>query len=172
MAYRNKTYVAFASEDIRSYRLMEAWRENANIDFDFFDAHDLFVARDTSSEDTIRHNLRNRMSNAKQIIVLISDTTQLKAGRRSFLQYEIELIAKLNLPVVFANINGSRHAQEEKLPFLLKSPYYTMSVSLQSKIIKYALDNYVSLFNTNSQNTPPFTGAYEYKPSVYVELGL
>jgi hypothetical protein len=29
MSYRNKTYVAFASEDITNYRLMEAWRENA-----------------------------------------------------------------------------------------------------------------------------------------------
>jgi hypothetical protein len=27
MSYRNKTYVAFASEDIRNYRLMEAWRD-------------------------------------------------------------------------------------------------------------------------------------------------
>ena len=36
MAYRNKTYVAFASEDILLYRLMEAWRDNDNIDFDFF----------------------------------------------------------------------------------------------------------------------------------------
>ena len=33
MSYRNKTYVAFASEDIRLYRLMEAWRENDKIDF-------------------------------------------------------------------------------------------------------------------------------------------
>ncbi len=36
MAYRNKTYVAFASEDINLYRLMEAWCENDKIDFDFF----------------------------------------------------------------------------------------------------------------------------------------
>lgn len=48
MSYRNKTYVAFASEDIHCYRLMEAWRDNEHIDFDFFDAHDLYRARDTS----------------------------------------------------------------------------------------------------------------------------
>ena len=41
--YRNKTYVAFASEDISKYRLMEAWYANEHIDFDFFDAHDLFI---------------------------------------------------------------------------------------------------------------------------------
>ena len=46
MAYRNKTYVAFASEDIRSYRLMEAWRENANIDFDFL-MHTTYLSLET-----------------------------------------------------------------------------------------------------------------------------
>ncbi len=35
MSYKNKTYIAFASEDIHLYRLMEAWRENEKIDFDF-----------------------------------------------------------------------------------------------------------------------------------------
>ena len=58
MSYRNKTYVAFASEDIGSYRLMEAWRENKNIDFNFYDAHDLYVSRDTSRPETIKRNLR------------------------------------------------------------------------------------------------------------------
>jgi hypothetical protein len=53
MSYRNKTYVAFASEDIHRYRMMEAWRDNDRIDFGFFDAHDLFVARDTSRPETI-----------------------------------------------------------------------------------------------------------------------
>ena len=32
MSYRNKTYVAFASEDIKFYRLMEAWKANEKID--------------------------------------------------------------------------------------------------------------------------------------------
>ena len=36
MSYRNKTYVAFASEDISQYRMMEAWRDNKYIDFSFF----------------------------------------------------------------------------------------------------------------------------------------
>lgn len=61
MSYRNKTYVAFASEDIKFYRLMEAWKANENIDFNFFDAHDLFISRDTSKPETIKRNLRERM---------------------------------------------------------------------------------------------------------------
>lgn len=74
MSYRNKTYVAFASEDISQYRMMEAWRDNKYIDFSFFDAHDLYISRDTSKTETIRANLRQRMLNAKQIILLGSAT--------------------------------------------------------------------------------------------------
>lgn len=62
MAYRNKTFVSFASEDINSYRLMCAWKGNRNIAFDFHDAHDLNIALDTSQPDTIRRRLRERLS--------------------------------------------------------------------------------------------------------------
>jgi hypothetical protein len=68
MSYRNKTYVAFASEDIKYYWLMDAWRKNDHIDFEFFNAHDLFQARDTSTPETIKRRLRERMKNAKQIV--------------------------------------------------------------------------------------------------------
>lgn len=63
MSYRNKTYVAFASEDIKRYWLMKAWRENEHIEFEFFDAHDLYHARDTSTPETIKGRLRERMKN-------------------------------------------------------------------------------------------------------------
>jgi hypothetical protein len=50
MAYRNKTYVTFDGDsDIRYYNLMKAWRQNDNTDFNFYDAHDLNTALDTSS---------------------------------------------------------------------------------------------------------------------------
>ncbi|WP_219842272.1 TIR domain-containing protein [Xanthomonas arboricola] len=70
MSYKNKTYIAFASEDIKKYYLIEAWRENEKIDFDFFDAHDLFISRDTSTPETIKRNLRERLKNAKQVVLL------------------------------------------------------------------------------------------------------
>ena len=70
MSYKNKTYIAFASEDIKFYRMMEAWRDNDKIDFNFSDAHDLFISRDTSKPETIKKNLRERLKNAKQIVLL------------------------------------------------------------------------------------------------------
>lgn len=80
MSYRNKTYVAFASENIGLYRLMEAWRENRNIDFNFYDAHDLYISRDTSLPQTIKRNLRSRMSNAKQVVLIGTPEAKKKGG--------------------------------------------------------------------------------------------
>ncbi|WP_087099401.1 TIR domain-containing protein [Nocardiopsis sp. JB363] len=171
MVYRNKTYVAFAGEDLHCYRLMEAWRDNKNIDFNFFDAHDICTARDSSRPETIRRRLRDRIVNAKQVVMLISDTTKPKAGRStSFLFYEVEQIVKLDLPVVFVNLNGNRGSQTGKLPTMLRERY-TMSVSFQPKIIKYALDDYVAKFQGNSR-VDGKSGPYFYKGTVYDELGL
>jgi hypothetical protein len=151
---------------------MEAWRDNKKIEFDFFDAHDINIALDTSQSETIRRRLRERLANTKQVVVLVSDTTRPKAARSSsFLYYEIETVAKLNLPVVFANLDGSRLEQRGKLPATLLDRY-TISVSFQPAIIKYALDEYVEAFNANLTAATPKTGPYHYKEHVYRSLGL
>lgn len=169
MAYRNKTYVAFASEDIHLYRLMEAWRENNKIDFDFFDAHDLFISRDTSQRLTIKRNLRERMKSAKQVVLIGSPDAKAKGGDgNSFLAHEIELIMEFDLPVVVANKGGSRLIREDFIPEpLLKAAYYTISVSLQPAIIKFALDEYVDVFKNKKNKGPHY-----YVGSVYDDLGI
>jgi hypothetical protein len=169
MSYRNKTYIAFASEDISSYRLMEAWRENQNIDFDFFDAHDLYVSRDTSKPETIKANLRERMKSAKQFVLLGSAHAKKKGGDgTSFLAYEVETMVSLGLPVVVANLDGDRNIDRNFIPKpLLDADYYTISVSFKSKIIKYALDEYAVGFASSNN-----TGPHYYKSSVYDSLGL
>lgn len=169
MSYRNKTYVAFASEDIRQYRLMEAWRENASIDFNFYDAHDLYVSRDTSQPETIRRNLRERLKNAKQVVLLGSADGKRKGGDgRSFLAYEVAVILEFGLPVVVANLDGDRTVDRNFIPSpFLNSEYYTISVSFQPKIIQYALDDYAPTFATSSNSGP-----YYYKPTIYSSLGL
>ncbi len=169
MSYRNKTYVAFASEDIGSYRLMEAWRENKNIDFDFYDAHDLYVSRDTSRPETIKRNLRERLKNAKQVVLLGSrDARRKGSDGSSFLAHEVKVIIEFNLPVVIANLDGDRTVDKNFIPApLLDADYYTMSVSFQPSIIKYALDNYAPGFAASDSHGP-----YQYKPSVYENLGL
>jgi len=169
MSYRNKTYVAFASEDIKYYRLMEAWRDNANIDFSFFDAHDLYKARDTSKPETIKGRLTERMGNAKQFVLLGSHTAKRKGSDgQSFLAHEIKAMLKLNLPVVIANLDGDRRVDRSFIPTpLLDAGYHTMSVSFQPKIIKYALDYYAATYATSTHS-----GCYYYEASAYTSLGL
>lgn len=173
MSYRNKTYVAFASEDIKCYRLMEAWRENENIDFNFFDAHDLYISRDTSLDSTIKRNLRERMKNAKQIVLLGSRHAKRKGGDgQSFLAHEVDLILELDLPVVIANLDGDRTVDRNFIPNPLLG-HYTLSVSFQPKIIKYALDNYVPAFQANPKSGPRHrSGPRYYEASHYNTVGL
>jgi hypothetical protein len=167
MAYRNKTFVSFASEDIHCYRLMEAWRDNENIEFNFHDAHDLNTALDTSQPDTIRRRLRERLANTKQVVMLIGPKTRsVAADPDRFLYYEVETINRLDLPVVFANLNQSREAESHRLPAALVDRY-SISVSFQPSIIRYALDDWVPQYASADQ-----VGPYHYKPSVYRELGL
>ncbi|MDV6271587.1 TIR domain-containing protein [Rhodococcus globerulus] len=167
MSYRNKTYVAFASENIHLYRLMEAWRDNKKIDFNFADAHDLFISRDTSKPETIKRNLRQRMSNAKQVIIIGTPEAKKKGGDGvSFLAYEVEVMMEFDLPVVIANHDGDKTVDRNFIPSpLLDESYYTMSVAFSPAIIKYALDDYAPGFATGSN-----TGCYQYKQSVYDRL--
>lgn len=169
MSYRNKTYVAFASEDIHYYRLMEAWRDNKHIDFDFYDAHDLYISRDTSRPETIKRNLRERMKNAKQIVLLGSAAARRKGGDgQSFLAHEVDVAIEFDLPVVVANLDGDRTVDRTFIPEpFLDEDYYTLSVSFQAAIIQYALDDYAPRFSSNGK-----IGPRQYKPHVYEQLGL
>lgn len=169
MSYKNKTYIAFASENISSYRLMEAWRENKNIDFNFYDAHDLYISRDSSKPETIKQNLRERLKNAKQIVLIGSADAKRKGGDgKSFLAHEIAVIKEFNLPIVIANIDGDRCIDRNFIPTpLLNANYYTVSVSLQPKIIKFALDNYAKQFSTSAKQGPHY-----YPSKIYEDIGI
>lgn len=169
MSYRNKTYVAFASEDISKYRLMEAWRENDSIDFDFYDAHDLYISRDTSRPETIKRNLRERMKNAKQIVLLGSPAGKRKGGDgTSFLAHEVKVTIEFNLPVIVTNLDGNREVNRGVIPApLLSADYYTLSVSFQPRIIQYALDKYAPQYAASENSGPHY-----YKPETYRSLGL
>lgn len=169
MSYRNKTYVAFASEDIIQYRLMEAWRDNENIEFNFFDAHDLFVSRDTSKPETIKRNLRERLKNAKQVVLLGSNHAKRKGGDDvSFLAHEVAVILEFRLPVVVANLDGDRKIDQHFIPTpFLNANYFTVSVSFQPRIIMHALSNYVSEFAQGGK-----LGPHQYSSQTYKNLGL
>jgi hypothetical protein len=174
MAYRNKTFVSFASEDLHYYRLMCAWRRNRHIDFHFLDAHDINIARDTSLPETINRRLRERLSNTKQVVMLIGDATRAKAARStSFLHHEVQTILKLNVPLIFANLNGSRIGEPQRIPSALLNRY-TMSVAFGPSIIKFALDDFPPKYHANlgAVGNSKKSGLWHYDPAVYSRLGL
>jgi hypothetical protein len=154
---------------------MTAWREHEHIDFDFFDAHDLNTARDSSLPETIRRRLTDRLANTKQVVMLIGDVTRRKAANAdSFLYHEVRTIKNLGLPIVFANLDQSREVQRHRIPEVLLDEF-TVSVSFQAKIIKYALDGYVEEHRANKAERDPAKKIAQprlYNASVYTDLGL
>jgi len=170
MTYRNKTYVAFASEDITQYRLMTAWNKNEHIDFSFFDAHDVNNALDTSLPSTIKSRLRERLKNTKQAIVLASPAARTKAGNNSYLTYELEVMLELQIPIVVSNLDGSRDVVLASTPqLLLDHDRGVLFTSFQPKILQFALNNFVDKFNDGGYKGK---SAYKYPESQYTSLGL
>ena len=110
MAYRNKTYIAFDGDnDMRYYRLMTAWKAHDGFSLNFHNAHDLNTARDSSQEESIKRQLRERFANSKLLVVLIGESTRYLT---KFVKWELEVALRLGLPVIGVNLNGSRQMDD------------------------------------------------------------
>lgn len=166
MAYRNKIYVAFDGEhDIAYYRLMKAWKANPNDDFEFYDAHDINNANDSSNEESIKRQLRERFNNSKMFILLIGEHTKYKT---KFVKWEIETAIRLNLPIVCVNLNNSRN-EDSLMPASLEG-HLAIFIAYKEKIIKYAI-NYWPDFDAKCRKEGK-NSHYHYNDTVYKNLGL
>jgi len=165
MAYRNKTYVCFdADNDMKYYRLMEAWKENENIAFNFHNAHEINNLRDGSSEETIKKKLRERLQNTKVLVVLIGDHTK---DLYKYIRWEIEYALEKDIPIVAVNLNKKRKKDQNLCPPLLRDEL-AIHVPYGQKIIDYALNNWPDSHKSHRKKGD--TGSYYYKESVYKEL--
>jgi hypothetical protein len=109
MSYKNKTYVIFDGDnDMWAYAYMKGWKSNENIDFNFYDAHDIKTITDRASEETIKRTLRERFSSAKQVIVLIGEHSK---NLYRYVRWEIEIALKLDLPIIAVNLNGKKEIE-------------------------------------------------------------
>ena len=107
MAYRNGTYIAFhaggttnpTASDIKYYRLMKAWHEHDDIEFQFINSHDKVAGvRDSSAKATLRRSLLERLSNSKNMILIIGDTTK---NDTDWVPFEIErAVDSYGLPII------------------------------------------------------------------------
>jgi hypothetical protein len=165
--YINKTYVAFdADNDIRYYRLMQAWKKNDNTSFNFYDAHDLNNLMSQSSEETIKNKLAERLRNTKVFILLLGNNTKYLY---KFVRWEIEQAIKREIPIIVVNLNGKKSKDSSLCPVILDDEL-AVHVSFNQKIIEYAINNWVALDLSYRSNSK--IGAYYYKDLVYNKLGL
>ncbi len=165
MSYRNKTYVIFDGDnDYWAYARMKGWKILGNIDFNFHDAHDLNSIRDTSSETTVKRKLSERFSSAKQIIVLIGESTR---NLYRYVRWELDVALDLDLPIIAVNLNGKRSIDTNLCPPIIRDEF-VVHIPFRMRIIKYALDNFP---DEQARNSTEY-GARLYNQSVYDSLGL
>lgn len=166
MGYRNKTYVIFdGDKDMWAYAYMKGWNQIEHIEFDFYDAHDLQPLTDRASEETVRARLRQRLSNSKQAIVLIGESTH---HLYKFVRWEIETAMDLDFPIIGVNLDGSRKYDPDLCPPILRDQY-VVHVPFKAKIIQYALDNFPAEYAKRDSTA---AGNRHYRDIIYTQLGL
>lgn len=167
MAYRNKTYVCFDGDnDIHYYWLMCAWKQNDNTNFDFDNAHELNTARDTSQEESVKAQLRERLKNSREMIVLIGQNTRYL---HKFVRWEMEQALRLEMPIIGVNLDSRRSQDPDLCPAVIKDQLVVYT-SFNAAIIQHALENWP---NSHAQlKAQGKTGPYYYTDMIYTSLGL
>ena len=166
MAYRNKTYIAFDGDnDMHYYRLMTAWKANDGFSLNFHNAHELNTARDSSQEESIKRQLRERFANSKLLVVLIGANTKYLT---KFVKWELEVALRLELPIIGVNLNMNRQIDDRCPPTIRDQ--LVVYTSFNHNIIEYAMDKWPTDFeNLRRSGT---TGPRFYVDDVYRRLGL
>lgn len=168
MAYRNKTFVSFDGDnDMHYYRLMAAWHQNDNTPFSFYNAHDLMQARDSSTEETIKASLMERLRNSKVFVLLIGENTRFLY---KFVRWEIEQAIRREMPIVAVNLNGRRSMDSERCPPVLQNAL-AMYVSFNPRIMQHALEHWPD-FDAQKRRKFETSGAHYYNNDVYARYGL
>ena len=122
-----------------AYKFMIGWKNHDHIDFDFYNAHDLNVLRLASSEETIKAKLRERMKNAKLLVVLIGDSTK---NLFRFVRWEMEIARTLGIPIVAVYLNKSKKMDPDVCPDILKNEL-VLHIPYKQAAIKWAIDNWI-----------------------------
>ena len=167
MPYRNRVFVSFDGDnDIHYYRLMRAWKQSDHTHFAFHDAHDINVARDTSTEATIKRRLRERLANTKIVVSLIGEHTRY---HYKFVRWELEQAIIRELPIVGVNLNGRRSQDTTRCPPIIREEL-AVHISFNAAILQYALEDWPAKHANFKREGK--TGPYYYTNQVYNSLEL
>ncbi|MCR5701105.1 MAG: TIR domain-containing protein [Lachnospiraceae bacterium] len=166
MAYHDKVYVSMdADNDLRYYRLMQAWKQNDNIPFNFRDAHDINMIYD-KSEESIKEGLKERFRHTKVFVLLVGNHTKFLY---KYVRWEIEQAIKREIPCIVVNINGKKCCDNELCPALMRD-HLAIHIPFGAKIMQYTLENWPASYERHKKEGA--VGPYYYKDEVYEGLGL
>ena len=167
MTYRNKTFVSFDGDnDMHYYRLMQAWHQNDDFDFNFYNAHDINTARDSSQETSIKAQLAERMRNSKLFVLLVGERTRYLT---KFVQWEIDQAISRSLPMIVVNLNARRSMDSLRCPTTAQNAL-AVHISFNAAIMQHAMDNWPTSHEKLSREGN--FGPYYYQDDVYTRLGL
>jgi len=149
-----RTFVGFSSTDIHYYRLMQAWKANQNIDFDFTDCQ-LPGAVGSSDEAYVKRRLSERIGMAGTYAMLIGDDTKYQ---RKFVPWEAEVAIEKGCTLIGINLDASR-AVTDLCPSVLRD-VGAIFVPFSPRIVAFALEDY----RGNSRDD------WHYKDHIYKKL--
>jgi MTH538 TIR-like domain (DUF1863) len=152
-----RTFVGFSSTDIHYFRLMQAWKANEHIDFNFTDCQ-LSSEINSENEIYIKSKCRERINMAGTFAVLIGQDTR---SKHKYVRWEIEVAIEKECRIIGINLDGSRRVVDSTCPPVIKD-IGAIFVPFSPKIIAYALDEY----SMHSK------GDFYYDDAIYTSLGL
>jgi len=152
-----RTFVGFSSTDIRYYRLMQAWKANNNIDFNFIDCQ-LQSELNSENEVYIKRKCCERINMAGKYVMLIGNDTKVK---HKYVRWEAEVAIEKGCTIIGVNLDGSRQMVRDTCPPIVRD-IGAIFVPYSPNIVAYAIENYQ--MHNDYDN-------YHYKGHVYKQLG-
>lgn len=152
----SRTFVSFSSTDINSFRLMQAWKANTRIDFNFADLQ-LSSEINSENENYIKSKCRERINMAGTLAVIIGIDTRYKYR---YVRWEIEVAREKQCRLIGINLDGSRTINVDTCPPIMRDAG-AIFVPFSPRIVSYALSNWKGATSEN----------WHFNPEVYKNLG-
>jgi hypothetical protein len=152
-----RTFVGFSSTDIHYYRLMQAWKANENIDFNFADCQ-LHNEINSENEVYIKRKCRERINMAGKYVLLIGQDTK---SKHKYVRWEADVAIEKGCTIIGVNLDGSRSMVRNTCPAIIRD-IGAIFVPFSPAIVAHAIENYK--MHDDNEN-------YHYKDSVYKRLG-
>jgi hypothetical protein len=131
-----RTFVGFSGTDIHYFRLMQAWKNNEHIDFDFADVQ-LNREINSDKEEYIKRICREHINRAGTFIQLIGEDTKWKY---KYVRWEAEVAKEKGCRIIGVNLNRRKRIDELCPPVIRNIG--AIFVPFSPKIIKYTLENF------------------------------